>query len=431
MNSVEGPRRRGRRRLVIGAVILGAILTAAYVGRGSLIRALIAVRIAQAQVLSPTGAPGLVAKARFYWDIAGLRQQRDARFRRYEPELKPLAKEISKRERAGRNVALSSEIYREVRWWVNFTTDRATTEQRIAELRASLASDADQSFAREQNPADGSWGAGYTVWFMKLYASVDEALSRRAVAKYPLRFLEPIATPEKLTAHMESLRRDDFTRTGIINRQELDETASAIARLMFGDVSQAYAWAPGTKGAFLRFLDDWQNPATGCWGVWFVGRDGTVWKQDDVGITFHLVSDCGDKVKHLDRIARRVLQLTDVEFPAGIRINGHYENHLNWDVVKIVRAAWPQLDEPTRRAARAEIAKMLHWCLTESYQPDGSFKTSDLDDTAADAMQYGFAFLRDTGFFAKEKRFWTDEDFPEAEAIHRRIEARRAAMGMD
>lgn len=431
MNSVEGPRRRGRRRLMIGAVVLGAILTAAYVGRGSLIRALIAVRTAQAQVLSPTGAPGLVAKARFYWDIAGLRQQRDARFRRYEPELKPLAKEISKRERAGRNAALSSEIYREVRWWVNFATDRATTEQRIAELRASLASDADQSFAREQNPADGSWGAGYTVWFMKLYASVDEALSRRAVAKYPLRFLEPIATPEKLTAHMESLRRDDFTRTGIINRQELDETASAIARLMFGDVSQAYVWPPDVKQAFLDFLDDWQNPVTGCWGVWFIGRDGTVWKQDDVGITFHLVSDCGDKVKHLDRIARRVLQLTDVEFPAGIRINGHYENHLNWDVVKIVRAAWPQLDEPTRRAARAEIAKMLHWCLTESYQPDGSFKTSDLDDTAADAMQYGFAFLRDTGFFAKEKRFWIDEDFPEAAAIHRRIEARRAAMRMD
>jgi hypothetical protein len=39
---------------------------------------------------------------------------------------------------------------------------------------------------------------------------------------------------------------------------------------------------------------------------------------------------------------------------------------------------------------------MVEWCLAESYQPDGSFKVSELDETAGDAYMYGVAFLKDT-----------------------------------
>ena len=78
-------------------------------------------------------------------------------------------------------------------------------------------------------------------------------------------------------------------------------------------------------------------------------------------------------------------------------MSGRYENHLNWDAVIIWRYAWPHLDEKSRRAVRAEISRMLNWCLTESLQPDGSFKTSALDDTFGDAMEYGVSFLKDVG----------------------------------
>ena len=47
------------------------------------------------------------------------------------------------------------------------------------------------------------------------------------------------------------------------------------------------------------------------------------------------------QVQHQDMIARRLLQLDRVNFPAGIRFDGHYENHLNWDAVKIFRSASP------------------------------------------------------------------------------------------
>ena len=101
-------------------------------------------------------------------------------------------------------------------------------------------------------------------------------------------------------------------------------------------------------------------------------RDGHIWKMDDVGMTFHVVSDLHGQVDHLDLVAKRLLQLDQFDFPAGIRMSGHYENHLNWDVVKIFRVAWPSMDEQTRQLARAEISDMLNWCLTNSLQADGS-----------------------------------------------------------
>lgn len=74
---------------------------------------------------------------------------------------------------------------------------------------------------------------------------------------------------------------------------------------------------------------------------------------------------------------------------------------------------------------------MLDWCLTQSYQPDGSFKVSELDDTLGDAYNYGVSFLGETGYFQREKRFWTDEDFPQANAVRERIMAKLQSIGLN
>ena len=175
----------------------------------------------------------------------------------------------------------------------------------------------------------------------------------------------------------------------------------------------------------------WQNPSTGCWGQWMVDRQGRVWKMDDMGMTFHVISDLNGEVQHKDMIARRLLQLDHVNFPAGIQFDGHYENHLDWDAVKIFRSAWPTLDSATRQLVRAEILHMLDWCLKHSYQADGSFKMSDLDDTEGDAYRYGVDFLTEAGYFKRDDRFWTDQQFPESKAVHDRIEAKLKSMGLN
>ncbi len=50
------------------------------------------------------------------------------------PELAPLVAQIGERQRAGKNVSCSYQIYRELRWRLNFTTDEAAIRSRLDDL---------------------------------------------------------------------------------------------------------------------------------------------------------------------------------------------------------------------------------------------------------------------------------------------------------
>ena len=414
-------------------LLLGALMLAlfAYLNRGRLERVVVATSVYRAHIFTPPQSlPGesrwgrFRDRAQFYWDFSGFIVAREERLKKFDPELKPLVREIDRRQAAGEGMQYSMHIYREIRWRLNFTPDVTVTQARIDDLRASLLRPDLQKLAAEQQRSDGSWALGINVWFLTLYYSVEDGLDNGAVSKYPLSFLDRINSPEKMTAQLDSDLYDDLPKTGEFNREELDETFSALARLLFKMKPIGYAFDPGLPSALTAFVARWQNPVTGCWGQWVVDRQGRVWKMDDMGMTFHVVSDLKGNVPHLELVAKRLLQLDGVNFPAGILFDGHYENHLNWDAVKILRYAWPYLDDATRAQARAEISRMLDWCLTKSLQPDGSFKVSDVDDTVGDAYDYGVYFLRETGYFRRDDRFWTDQDFPDSKAVHDRIETK-------
>lgn len=428
------------RKWLIMAAAVAAVVFVAYAKRLTLERLAIACRLYRAQIFTPpTGGAfdsrwaRVPEEAQFYWDFAGFMLGRRERVRHFSPILKPLVKEIARRQAAGQGMQYSMHIYRDIRWRMNFTPDTAGTAERIEDLRRSLTDPAQQSLATQQQPYDGSWGMGMEPWYLRLYYSVEDGLDvpARPTPEYRFAFLDRINSPEKLAAQLNSDLYDDFTRTGVFNREELDETFSAIARLLFRMKPIGYEFDPELRNALRQFVERWQNPATGCWGQWLVDRQGKVWKMDDAAMTFHVVSDLGGQVDHLDLIATRLLQLEGTEFPAGIRFNGHYENHLNWDAVKIFRYAWPSLNEATRQQARREIGKMQDWCLSKSYQQDGSFKVSDLDDTVGDAYFYGVLFLRETGYFQREKRFWTDQEFPEAKKVREQIRSKIESVGVN
>lgn len=424
---------RKRRKWLL--VILLLLLTA-WIFRSRLERMIIAIAISRQGVFIPPPQienegwwVRFLDKTDFYWDVSALRVAREGRLEKFNPILKPIVKEIVNRQASGENMAWSMNIYREIRWRLNFTTDTAATRRRINDVRQSLMQPARQKEAEMQQAADGSWGMGIGVWYLRLYYSVDTA--KKAVStKYPLAFLDRINSPEKLKAKLDSDLYDHFTSTGTFNREELDETFSALARLLFAGKPIAYNFHPQLKDALRNYVSAWQNPVTGCWGQWMVDRKGRVWKMDDMAMTFHVVSDFHGDVQHKDLIAKHILQLDKVEFPAGIRFDGSYENHLNWDVVTLLRYAWPTLDTAIRKQARSEISKMLFWCLTKSLKPDGSFKISDLDDTLGDAYYYGVSFLTDAGYFDPKKRFWTNEDFSGAATVKARIKAKLKSIGL-
>jgi hypothetical protein len=374
----------------------------------------------------------LKESAQFYWDFADFVMARNQRLKQSNPTLKPLVEEIARHQSSGEEMGYSLHIYREIRWLLNFTAKDKETQAQIAELRDSFTlPQSEQHLASEQQSSDGSWGLGLTSWFLRLYYSVDQVIKCRTNPQYPFTFLDRINSPEKLTAVLDSDPMDKFTITREFDEEKLNETSSALARILFSSQpTGCYAFHPGLNIAFRDFVNRWQSPADGWWGQWLVDRQGKVWKMDDVSMTFHMISDTHGQVPHLDLVAKRLLQLDEVNFPAGVLFEGHHTNHLNWDAVKIFRYAWPYLDTATRQQVRAEIARMLHWCLTESYRPDGSFKENALDDTPGDAYRYGVWFLQETGYFQSKDRFWTDQDFPDAQAVHNRIEVKLKATGL-
>ncbi len=429
---------RGSERWPVVLLVALVLALCAYLARERLERVVAAISVYRSHIFTPPELPQSESRlsrfreqAELYWDFAGFIVAREKRLKKFDPVLKPLVKEIGKKQASGEGMQYSMHIYREIRWRLNFTPDVDATQARIDDLRESLAQPDKQKLAVEQQASDGSWTLGINVWYLTLYYSVEDGLDNGAVSQYPLAFLDHINSREKMTAQLDSDLYDHLPQTGVFNREELDETFSALARLLFKMKPSGYAFDPGLPGALTAFVASWQNPVTGCWGQWIVDRQGRVWKMDDMGITFHVVSDLKGNVPHLDLIAKRLLQLDGVNFPAGILFDGHYENHLNWDAVKIFRYAWPYLDDPTRKQVQAEISRMLDWCLTKSLQPDGSFKVSDLDDTVGDAYDYGVYFLRETGYFRREDRFWTDQDFPDAKSVHDRIEAKIKSIGLN
>ena len=427
-------RERRRRRTLLIAILI--IILIGFICREKLQRVVIAVVIYRGHTFTPPSKitneslwPRFWSKARFYWDLSALRVAREKRLKQFNPSIKPLIKEVNRKQSEGEAMSYSMHIYREIRWLLNFTPDTATTRLRIEDLRKSLSQPEAQKLASAQLSSDGSWGYGINAWYLKLYYSVDH-LEDSVQPEYPLSFLDRINSPEKLKARLDSVLYDDFTKTGIFNREELDETFSAIARLLHKSKLKVYVFHPRLDSALKDYVKNWQNPSTGCWGQWMVDRSGDIWKMDDVGITFHVISDLQGQVEHKDLIAKRLLQLDDLDFPAGIKFNGHFENHLNWDAVRIFRYAWPFLDAATRDEVRLEISKLLNWCLTNSYQQDGSFKISELDDTMEDAYRYGVAFLSETGYFDSRNRFWTNQNFPEAKDVQSQIETKLLSIGL-
>ena len=426
-------------RAAIAVAVLLAIAISLFACRKQIERGIIAYRMCRAGIFTPPpptqGESQWVRQwrdARFYWDFSALRIARERRLQQLNPELRPLIRELNRRQAAGENMQYSMHIYREIRWRLNFTPDVAATRARIEDLRQSLNQPDKQAQAAQQQTDDGSWGMGIdpNVWYLRLYYTVEDGLTRNKQPQYPLRFLDRINSPEKLDTQLDSALYDDFTRSGEFKREELDETASAIMRLLYGHKLTGYAFDPRLADAMRDYINKWQNPETGCWGQWVVDRYGRVWKMDDTGITFHVISDLHGQVQHLDRIAGRLIELEKLDFPVGPRMSGIYENHLNWDLVIIFRYAWPSLDEPTRVRVRDEIQRMLDWCLSQSLQADGSFKTSEIDDTLGDAQMYGALFLRDAGYFDPARCFWAGNSFPGSDAVRERIKARLETMGL-
>ena len=330
-----------------------------------------------------------------------------------------LGKEVFDKEKEGSDVACAHQILLEIKWLIDSTADFARIDRRLNDLESVLGRPEAENRARQEDPADGSWGFCYTEWFFKLDATYDYTQEHKPT--YPLRFLDRVNSPEKLRSYFSSIAVSNIARDGLDHRRELNESLADLIRLILHDRPAGYSWAPEMKAAIMDIaLRQIRSPSTGWWGARYI-HDGKTYFVDDLSITFHMLSYLSGKVPDLDKVVTTALALKNVDYPQGWRDDSRYTNHNNMDAVVLFHYGWNVATPSQRLEMAEEIGKMLHWCLTESLLADGSFRISSDDDSVEESEYFGAAFLSRVGFFDRRNRFWTQKDFPEAEDIKRRI----------
>lgn len=339
-------------------------------------------------------------------------------------ELNDLRHQLFTLEKVGRSNIPAHQILTEAEWLQSSTRDYPRLAGRLAALRKAIDDPASLDAVDEQSAADGSWGQWYTEWYLKLSATYDQIDALRARGerpKYPLRFLDRINSPEKLTAHLDRLLISTPDVDGIRNRHELNETVSVLVRMIVRDPPTNYSFHPQLKTAMLNFLEKARNPKTGYWCAWY-GTAVQPLRIDDLSLTFHIVSYLKGDISDWPKVIYTTLAIKDMKYPAGWLSSGHYLNHNNVDVVDLFRLGWKYANPAQRDAMRVEIRKMLTWCLRDSLQPDGSVRVfEDEDDSVETSIYFATSFLGRIGYFDKSRRFWTDEDFPEGAEVKKRI----------
>ncbi|MDB6109304.1 MAG: hypothetical protein JWR69_1054 [Pedosphaera sp.] len=355
------------------------------------------------------------------------------RHRKYVQELEQLQTELARQTRNGRATPCSSQLFLEARWLTYYSAHWDHIERRLRDLREMLNRPADPPDAREQIAADGSYDHCSEAWFLKLDSTIEEVEDRVERGEKPkllLKLPDRINSPGKLRAYLDSLLISDVSKTGIDNRFELNIAITAIERFILGEVGEVYAFDPALKQALLDYEDKhWQDPQTGFFGGWYRLPEGTIRKTADLSVTFHIVSYRRDTIQHVPEMMRTLIAMKDQEYPFGWLEEGVPSNHHNYDVARLFRIGWPLMREDQCELARAEMRRMMDFCLRETMNPDGSFKMMD-EDTVGSSFLFPISLLNELGYFRPSLRFWTWDSFPDAMNVADRVEHRIRAMGL-
>ena len=337
-------------------------------------------------------------------------------------------------ERRGKGVGCARQTLNELRWRINSTSDAAGARETLARLKQALVEVASAHGADAnilpQDP-EGSYGSCDEEWFLKLGDSGDELLDPRGwPGKLPPRFLERVATPASLIAYLSEIRVSDPQAEGIDHRKELNVSTGVLSRLVLRGGVAGYFVKPEFKVAFTDFLSSWQDPQTGFFGEWYKD-EGRLIKTSDLSITFHMARYSKGRIGHWPELIDTLLAIKDRPYPQGWLDSDGMTNHNNYDVVTLFSLGWPYMREDQRAAARVQIRRMLDWALTHSIAPDGEISPTAAAEPLGDMYYFAAAFLDTAGYFDKRKRFWTDEDFPQAEKLRATLAAKVRLMARD
>lgn len=339
---------------------------------------------------------------------------KDARklFNRAKKEMTAVEQRLATREWKGKDTSYARAALYELDYWLTCTADVAAVK--AARDRLWTALDRRNPPSALAQDTDGSFGAGTDLWFLKLDRSTDQLLARQWPWPRQPMFLECVNDPVRMVTYLQDLCWSDIARCGRDTRKELNLAISVIARMVVKGGQAGYLSGLGFYPAFEQFVRDWQDPATGFFGVTYItDAEGNEIRTRDLSLTFHMARYVPHLVRWWPRLIDTLLAMKDGIYPQGWRDRGTVmTDHNNYDVVELFYRGWQWMEPRQRRAASAAIKEMLDWCLEESVIEDGSLANPDPSDPIPDSFYYAASFLDTIGYFDRRKRFWTASPLP-------------------
>jgi len=171
--------------------------------------------------------------------------------------------------------------------------------------------------------------------------------------------------------------------------------------------------------------ETWQDPETGYWGAWYE-VDGKIVKTEDLSITFHVARYRGGQVPLLDKIALTTFDIRERRYPFGWQDRGTQNTHHSYDVVALVRFAWPMMTEFQRARAQAELTIILVRTLRLALNSRGEFDATPFD-SLGEAYYFGVSLLDEIGYFRPSRNFWARRNL-DSEPLRQKIMARMAEI---
>jgi hypothetical protein len=333
---------------------------------------------------------------------------------RNEARLDRLGAELFERTLAGLDTRCSQQIFVEAKWLVGYTAWWPRIDARLDELENSFAI-ADQAFAAEPYYKDGFYGRCAVEAFIRLEATIERYFVFADRGELPPTAHGPIAAvghEPTIVDELAALLRSDPARLGEDNRSRLGGLVGILATGARERAAVELWRATARDGAIPadamaariaelnRFIDAWQDPETGYWGAWYRdGEDG--FATSDLSITYHIVKARRGEVAHWPQLVATTLAIRDDAYPFGWLSDGRWTNHNNYDLVRLFEYAWPHLDDGQRVELGALMQDMLDWSFASSIDESfAGFKFQpELSSSVGAELYFGVAFLDAVGYF--------------------------------
>ncbi|MBF0104296.1 MAG: hypothetical protein HQM16_03105 [Deltaproteobacteria bacterium] len=330
-----------------------------------------------------------------------------------ETERDRLGPVIDSFARKGKNVSCAKQQFTEAKWYIKAHMFSRALDT-FKELERDLNSEAAQNKPLLQDDV-GSYGACFHEWFFKVDASLDTIWrfthNKQPLPVYP-KFLDEVDSPEKLKKMFGYYLNPSNGLEPRANAKALNSLVTGLVPLLYRNMPVSYKWHPELEKTMKGIIDDWQDKNTGLWGVKEKKGDQEIFFSN-FSITFHIVNLRQGDVNHLPQIADTLLKekSRDHAFLDWCYEDDRFSHHHAYDIVTILRYAWPKLSPEVQKKTQQEIKSMLAYSLDRIMQEKYDFDDANGDEIN-ESVAYHVFFLEATGFF-ESNLWWTDTKDPQ------------------